>query len=168
MFSKLNLEIITLPQNYATVAYDSLGNQLWIKRYNGPVDDHDEAFGLAVDSSTGNVYVTGYSPGSGTSIDYTTIKYRVKLDPVEQIEKFIGEVFTLVDEGVLNQGESNALITKLDAALKSLDKENTKAACNQLGAFINQVNALVNSGRLTPEQGQALIDAANEVIEELC
>jgi uncharacterized delta-60 repeat protein len=61
--------------DYDTIKYDSSGNQIWVMRYNGPGNDLDKAFALAVDSS-GNVYVTGYSPGSGTDNDYATIKYK--------------------------------------------------------------------------------------------
>jgi uncharacterized delta-60 repeat protein len=61
--------------DYATIKYSPDSNQpVWIARYNGPVNYIDDAHALAVDSKD-NIYVTGYSTGSGTDDDYATIKY---------------------------------------------------------------------------------------------
>jgi hypothetical protein len=61
--------------DYATVAYDSRGNQLWTARYDGPASGDDIPNAIAVDSNTGNVYVTGQSQRAGTGTDYATVAY---------------------------------------------------------------------------------------------
>lgn len=48
--------------------------EAWVSRYNGPGNNADWANALTLDNS-GNVYVTGYSNGAGTSKDLLTVKY---------------------------------------------------------------------------------------------
>ncbi|MBK9331096.1 MAG: SBBP repeat-containing protein [Ignavibacteria bacterium] len=55
--------------DYATVKYDSTGNQLWVMRYDYSGQFGDFANSIAVDYN-GNVYVTG-----GSDRDILTIKY---------------------------------------------------------------------------------------------
>lgn len=59
---------------YTTIKYDSLGDTLWVRHYNGPANAGDRAYAIAVDDS-GNAYVTGFSVGSTGTTDYLTIKY---------------------------------------------------------------------------------------------
>lgn len=73
----------------------------------------------------------------------------------------IGEVETLVNDSTLNSGQGNALIGKLEAAIKQLDKGKPGPAINQIESFINQVEALVKASVLPAADGQDLIDAAN-------
>jgi hypothetical protein len=63
--------------DYATIAYDTSGNELWVARYDGPTYLWDIAYSIAVDAS-GDVYVSGSSFGNGSNFDYTTIKYSQK------------------------------------------------------------------------------------------
>jgi hypothetical protein len=61
--------------DYLTLKYDSAGGLAWKARYNNKdVNGTDEATAIALDSS-GNAYVTGRSQGSGTGLDYATVKY---------------------------------------------------------------------------------------------
>jgi hypothetical protein len=70
----------TTKLDYATIKYNTSGQQQWLKRYtNSATNDTDAATGIDIDIY-GNVYVTGYSKGpvTGTSTvnyDYATIKY---------------------------------------------------------------------------------------------
>jgi hypothetical protein len=65
--------------DFATVKYDTAGNQEWVSRYNGLGNYDDQAFDLAVDQD-GNVIVTGPGWGNETLSDYTTIKYNQEGD----------------------------------------------------------------------------------------
>ena len=60
--------------DYTTVKYNSSGVQQWVASYNGSENFDDHASSVKVDG-LGNVYVTGSSWGSGTRLDYATIKY---------------------------------------------------------------------------------------------
>jgi uncharacterized delta-60 repeat protein len=60
--------------DYATIKYSSSGTELWVKRYNGPGNNRDVSWSVVLDAA-GSSYITGGSTGSGTGIDFATIKY---------------------------------------------------------------------------------------------
>lgn len=61
--------------DYATIKYNSAGVQQWLATYDGPGAAADNAFSIAIQDTTGNIYVTGNSHGISTSSDFATIKY---------------------------------------------------------------------------------------------
>ena len=63
-------------EDYATVKYNSSGQQQWCIEYNGIADasDHGRAI-VTDDSENANVYVTGCSEGTHYCSDYVTLKY---------------------------------------------------------------------------------------------
>jgi hypothetical protein len=64
----------SVDNDYASVVYDSLGDQITAQRYDGPGTWADAAQAIAADG-IGNFYVTGFSGGDGSTYDFCTIKY---------------------------------------------------------------------------------------------
>jgi hypothetical protein len=60
--------------DYAIVKYNSSGQLLWVRRYNGTGSREDRFSALAVDRQ-GNAYLTGSSFDSGVDWDFVTVKY---------------------------------------------------------------------------------------------
>lgn len=62
--------------DYATIKYDSDGNQIWAKTFSGTKKEgNDQATFIELDS-LGNIYVGGYTVSASTySFDYTVLKY---------------------------------------------------------------------------------------------
>ncbi len=84
-------------------------------------------------------------------------------DEILAVQALIEEV-----EGLeLKQGKENSLTKKLDAAIKHLEKDRTRGACQKLNDFIDQVNAFINGGILDPVEGQDLIDSAELISDEI-
>lgn len=62
--------------DYVTIAYNkATGARLWVKRYNGPGNNFDEARSVAVSPNGTRVFVTGVSWGSTPNGDYATVAY---------------------------------------------------------------------------------------------
>jgi hypothetical protein len=99
--------------------------------------------------------------------DSRNARYVVFANPEGGIEDLIEEIERLIDDGLLNGGQGNALIAKLEAALEKLLDGKPETAVNQVGAFRNPVEAFIQSGELTPEERQPILDAVDAVIEAL-
>lgn len=66
--------ILSYNTDILTVKYNKEGNLKWYAIYDSPYQMDDEGVKVVADDS-GNVYVTGYSFGTGTEKDIITIKY---------------------------------------------------------------------------------------------
>lgn len=88
------------------------------------------------------------------------------------INAIIAEIQALIDQVQLlplSEGEINSLTVKLEGAIDQLSKNppNIPPACGKLKAFINEVEALIQSTRLDPAEGQLLIEQAEDIRTEL-
>jgi len=83
---------------------------------------------------------------------------------IQSLQKQVQELKT---QGKLNRGQTNSLMVKLNHALTNLKPGKSKVACNQLNAFINQVNDYVSTGVLTPDVGAVLTSQAQAIISAI-
>ena len=86
------------------------------------------------------------------------------LPPEQRIALLQRHVARLLENGVLTDGQGNALIVKLHGALEKLADGETEPAMHKLGAFINQVEALRDAGRLSATQSASLLMIAQDVV----
>jgi hypothetical protein len=79
------------------------------------------------------------------------------LTPLQALGKIGTYLQGLTD---VKDGQKNSLQAKLNAATAAYQRGDTGAACNQMNAFINEVDADQKSGRLTTAEAGNLTDAA--------
>jgi len=92
----------------------------------------------------------------------------VKPTETPTTQEQLGDLQKAVLDLGLPKGTERSLANKLEAALRKVEQGRPCAAANQLGAFVNELRALVRSGRL-PEKGAGpLINAAKRIAKELC
>jgi hypothetical protein len=85
------------------------------------------------------------------------------------LQDLIGDVQRLASAtGPLSFRQANALVQKLRKALDAVNqKGKAKLACSDVGAFLKQARALVQSGHLTAAQGAALTALAQAIIQSI-
>ena len=116
----------------------------------------------AAGTFTVTVTVRDNDGGVGTQTATVTVQ-----SPAEGLQGLQAAVSTLERAGSLTSGNAQALLAKLRAADASLARGDETPAVNQLQAFVNQVNALVRSDRLTQAQADAMTAAARRIIRSI-
>lgn len=158
------------------ISYESVAPNLTLGpgRYFALFAPQGSDAGLLLDNAidpfsyqAGSITVGIVDPGTGISssqADMGAVRILgARATPQTAIQLLITDVRTLVAEGQLTKGRGNGLLSKLRATTASLDRGRTKAGCNQLRAFVNQVHGLVHAGRLAIGAGQGLIAAVERV-----
>jgi pullulanase-type alpha-1,6-glucosidase len=118
---------------------------------------------VQVNSADDLVKTASYDNATGTFTVPGRTTAVFEFAPQELIRSFILEIEALRDAGRLNGGQANSLIGKLEKAIDNLDKGKFKTALNNLNAFMNEVQSLVDEGVLTLEEGQSLIIATEAI-----
>ena len=81
--------------------------------------------------------------------------------------KATGYLITTVEDFKLPEGVEQSLIALLKAAINALENQHEQAAIGQLTGFIQYVKGLQNGNKLTQEQAQTLIAAAQRIIDSI-
>jgi hypothetical protein len=89
------------------------------------------------------------------------------LTPSATVDEAIRLVDALVAAGKVDGGNANALRAKLDGAKTQLDAGHTNGASGKLGAFLNQLEAMIRSGRVAEDDVAALYDLVERMMASM-
>jgi DNA/RNA endonuclease G (NUC1) len=109
------------------------------------------------------VTVTVDDHAAGTGSGSATV---VVLSPSQGVANLSALLAGLNGQG-LNKGELNSLQSKLDGAAKQLDNGNGTPAANMLGAFVDELQAMVGSGRVSAAAAAPIVTYAQRVIASI-
>jgi YVTN family beta-propeller protein len=118
-------------------------------------------FGTA-GSKTVTVRVTDGDGGVATGSTVVTV-----VTPQDQIAELIAQVRALVAAGNLTASNAKPLINALENAANHLDKGQISQTCKKLEDFVKKVAGGITTGKIVAADGQALIDAAEAIQDNL-
>ena len=153
----------------ATGSFTDPGADSWTGTVNfgdGPatpsIDLTDKSFTLAhTYTSAGSfLVVVSVNDGEVTSTRSATVL-------VKSAARGIADLDAALSALPLSNGEVNSLEAKLQAAAKQVAKDNATPAENILGAFINEMQAMMQSGRVGEAVGSPIVAYAQRVIASI-
>jgi hypothetical protein len=100
--------------------------------------------------------------GGGNDIDPA-----LAAQAIADVEEVIAFINGLVASGDLAANVAKPLITKLEAAIASLEKLNGNPAIGQLGAFLNQLAAQEKTGKISAANAEILVEMVEDIIDLL-
>lgn len=119
------------------------------------VDVREDDTALQSVFSDGADATVGFALGGAAPIIQITF---VPENPFEQAAVLADQVAVLVANGLLNSGQGQSLVSKLTLTGRG------RPDAGRIGAFINELQALLDSGRLTPAQADPLLAAARALL----
>jgi hypothetical protein len=143
----LSLVSVILIASPTPAVYAGIGND-----HDSDGDDYSPNEGDCDDTDP-NVY-----PGQGCN-------YPVR----EDVEAIQDEVDDLIQSGEfdINSAQADNLIYKLYHAVEKTEDGKINTAVNMLNSFINNIQAYINSGAISQENGNGLISAVQGIIDYL-
>ena len=135
--------------DYATVAYDPAGRQLWVRRYTFPGGNTDDAHSVAVSPDGKTVYVTGQSwGGQATAWDYATVAYNAATGAQQWVKRYNGpgNAYDLASSVAVSPNSGTVYVTGQSAGTSSGADYATIAYTAAAGAqqWINRYNGTGN------------------------
>jgi PKD repeat protein len=111
-------------------------------------------------AGTFTVTVTVTDDDGGVGVSSATVVVRT-------LQQLVGQIAWVVEDlqasGALNPPNANSLTASLDGAIAKLDAGDLDGAINSLDVFINKVEGLVKTGRLTAADAAPLLEQARRL-----
>ena len=107
---------------------------------------------------TVTVRVTDQDGGRGSATAAVGVRA-----PVDAVQDVMSQVRGLAAAGHLPSQSATPFLATLGAALRQMQRDNNTTAIEQLNAFLSQVAAAVQSGRLSADDGQLLRAAVERI-----
>ena len=108
--------------------------------------------------------VTVLDDASGMGTQTATVRVESSAAAMGALGQAVSDLRT---HGDISRGEASAFGATIDAATRALARGDVAAATGSLGAFINQVQAAVQAGRLSASAGATLIALAQRILAAL-
>lgn len=129
--------------NYATIKYNSAGQEQWVAVYAGP-GNNDIASAIAVDG-VGNVYVTGVSDGVGTHLDYATVEYN-SAGQEQWAARYVGPGYDDEARAIAVDKLGNVYVTGFSfSSVTNYDYETVKYASTGQEQWVDRYDGPANS-----------------------
>jgi plastocyanin len=150
-------------------AADSAGHDVTLSSGDLPdgasFDPATGEFKWTPDYTQAGTYLVRFEATDGTYRDVLTICVFVEeVTPDDQV----AEAIAVIEASGLNGGNKNALTVKLNNVLSQLDKSDPATAISIIeDDFVPQVQAFTNNGKLTADEGSALLHIAAELVANI-